>query len=83
MYPTLFNAAWYIGLTAINMALPFASATQFEYGDDTAFLILKLQLEDTDQLLDKAKSKGKGKEGTVTDQEVALQMAKAELERTQ
>lgn len=64
------------------MALPFASTDQFGYDDETAALIFKLQLEYIDQLLENARSKGKGKEGTISDQEVALKFEKEELQRS-
>jgi hypothetical protein len=58
-----------------------ASTAHFDYDDETAALIFKIQLEDIDELLEKAKVKGKGKEGSITDQEVALQLERAQLER--
>lgn len=63
------------------MDQPLASAAQFDYGDETAALIFKVQLEDIDELLEKSKAKGKGKEGSISDQELALQLQRAQLER--
>jgi hypothetical protein len=63
------------------MDQPLTSAAPFDYDDETAALIFKLQLEDIDELLEKSKVKGKGKEGSITDQEVALQLERAQLER--
>ena len=63
------------------MALPLGSAAQRGYDDETAALIFKLQLEDIDELLDTSNRKGKGKEGVVSDQEVAFKLEKEELER--
>ena len=63
------------------MDQPLTSAAPFDYDDETAALIFKLQLDDIDELLEKSKVKGKVKEGSITDQEVALQLERAQLER--
>jgi hypothetical protein len=63
------------------MDQPLTSAAQFYHDDETAALIFKLQLEDIDELLEKSKVKGKGKEGSVSDLELALQLERAQLER--
>ena len=67
--------------TNINIDQARASAAHFDYDDETAALIFKPQLEDIDELLEKAKVKEKDKEGSATDQELALQLERAQLER--
>jgi hypothetical protein len=63
------------------MEQALARTALFDYDDETAALIFKIQLEDIDELLEKAKVKGKSKEGSVTDQELALQLERAQLKR--
>jgi hypothetical protein len=60
--------------------LSVAQATDLWWADDkTAVLILELQLEDTKKIC--AASKGKGREGEVSDAALAVQLYKEELER--
>ncbi len=48
----------------------------------TATLILQLQLEDSNELFESFEGKGKGREGVLSDSQIAFQMFKEDLERT-
>ena len=48
----------------------------------TATLILQLQLEDSNELFESFEGKGKGREGVLSDSQIAFQMYKEDLERT-
>lgn len=49
---------------------------------ETATLILQLQLEDSNELFESCEGKGKGREGELSDSQVAFQTYKEDLERT-
>lgn len=49
--------------------------------DDTAALILQLQLEDSQELFTTCEGKGKGREGDISDTQLALNLYREDLER--
>jgi hypothetical protein len=49
---------------------------------ETATLILQLQLEDSNELFESCEGKDKGREGELSDSQVAFQTYKEDLERT-
>jgi hypothetical protein len=51
-------------------------------GSATTTLIIQLQLEDSNQLFESFEGKGKGREGLLSDSQIAFQMYKEDLERT-
>ncbi|CZR55113.1 uncharacterized protein PAC_04999 [Phialocephala subalpina] len=65
------------------MAMNAAVGSLAEVDDATAALLLQLQIEDLDELIKNLPVKGKGKrrEGTISDAELAFQLGKEELQR--
>ena len=53
----------------------------FDLDPETAALILSLQLEDSKELFEASQAKGKSREGTLSDMELALQATQQELEQ--
>ncbi len=53
----------------------------FTDDDETIALIMQLQLQDLEELISTSHAKGKGREGTMTDLQLAYQTEKEELER--
>ncbi len=67
--------------SSINSSRDFTMDIFDNVDSETAALILQLQIEDSDELFSSCERKGKGREGVVSDTQLALQYYIGDLER--